>query len=230
MTEDTTRTQLEDIARMWPLLEDIQAAHYHPASSTRANLAGTHGDPQHSPTVAAVERIERITHTRLHVELLAHEWGYRHGDGPHTLYLLRRWDWARTHMPADHAERITHIHTTLTRLVREHPLPTGTTCPVCGQQTLAETVAGNHWCATCDRLSTPAETQTLAQWVLATSDAHTTPATAARILGIAEQTVYSWIRRGKLARTSEGISLKAAHALSQETHHNTRCYNAADTA
>lgn len=195
MTADPTRGQLEDIVQWWPLLDELQSAVYSPGSNGRANVSGVRStDPDSAPMIAVI-RLERIHHIRLHVELLAHEWGWRPGDEPYYRYLLARWPWARTHMPADHADRVTNIHSKLQRLVKEGPLPTDRICPSCGESQLMETREGQYWCGTCELVRDDSELKALVGWRLIANNAAVTRKDAAQILGESENTIKQRIRR-----------------------------------
>ena len=215
---DHTRTQLEQICEHWHLLEATATTHYYPASSTRANLTNSHASPSHSPTASAAERLAPIRAIHTQLASLAAEWGHQPLDPPPHRYLLARWAWAKQHMPSSHIDHISKIHATMMRIIREHPLPTGLTCPSCGQQTLKETVERHHYCATCERISTPAETAALTHLKIATADIDTTPSHAAHLLGIPPQTVYSWMRRGKIDRHPDGtINTRQVRELASNT-------------
>ncbi len=195
MTTDLTRTLLEDIVQWWPILEDVQESLYHSGSTGRVSLSGVRSSDPDSPPMIAVIRLERIHHIRLHVELLAHEWGWRDGDGPYHLYLFSRWAWASRHMPADHADRVTHIHAKLQRLVKEGPLPTDRICPSCGESQLMETREGQYWCGTCELVREEAELKAVVGWRLIANNAVVTRKDAAQILGESENTIKQRIRR-----------------------------------
>ena len=217
MTDDRTRGQLEDIVQWWSLLDDLQGAVYSPGSNGRANYSGVRStDPDSAPMIAVI-RLERIHHIRLHVELLAHEWGWQPGDEPYYRYLLRRWPWARTHMPADHADRVTHIHGKLQRLVKEGPLPTARICPSCGESQLMETREGQYWCGTCELVRDESELKALTLFRLTTHDVALPPRDAAQALDIPEQTIYSWIRRGRLPKVNGRVILADAQRLKLTT-------------
>lgn len=188
MTDDLTRSQLEEIVAWWPILAELQEALYAPGSTGRTNASGVRSTNPDSAPMIAVIRLEQIHTLRLHVELLAHEWGWQPGDGPHHHYLLARWPWAKTHMPADHADRITHVHTKLQRLVKEGPLPTNRVCPSCGESQLMETREHQYWCGTCQLVRDESELKALIRW-RASSLPRVTAHEAARILGIKASTV-----------------------------------------
>lgn len=195
MTTDVTRSQLEDLIQWWPLLDDLQGAVYSPGSNGRTNVSGVRSsDPDSAPMIAVI-RLERIHHIRLHVELLAHEWGWRPGDEPYFRFLLARWPWAKTHMPAEHADRITHIHSKLQQITREGPLPVDRVCPSCGTSHLAETITGQLWCDTCQLVREESELKALTTWRLIANDTLVTRREAARILGESENTIKQRIRR-----------------------------------
>lgn len=195
MTDDLTRGQLEDIVRWWTLLDELQSAVYSPGSNGRANYSGVRAsDPDSAPMIAVI-RLERIHHIRLHVELLAHEWGWQPGDEPYFRFLLARWPWARTHMPADHADRVTHIHRKLQQITREGPLPVDRVCPSCGTSQLAETIEGQLWCDTCQLVRDESELKALTSWRLIANEATVTRKDAAQILGESENVIKQRIRR-----------------------------------
>lgn len=210
MTDDPLRSHVDDIIAWWPILDELQSAAYRPGSSGRTNASGVRSPNPDSSTVIAAIKLEQIHSIRLHVELLAHEWGWRPGNGPHHLYLLARLDWARTHLPAEHAGRITFIHSKLQTLVREGPLPVDRVCPACGSDHLSETVTGQLWCDTCQLVREESELKALTLYRLTTHEATMTPREAAAVLDIPEQTIYSWIRRGHLTRHNGHINITEA--------------------
>lgn len=213
MTDDVTRSRLEEIVAWWPILAELQEALYAPGSTGRTNASGVRSTNPDSAPMIAVIRLEQIHTLRLHVELLAHEWGWQPGDGPHHHYLLARWPWAKTHMPTEHTDRITHIHTKLQRLVKEGPLPTNRVCPSCGESQLMETREHQYWCGTCDLIRDESELRALVLFRLTTHEAAMTPRDAAQALAIPEQTIYSWIRRGHLERCDGRVILADAQRL-----------------
>lgn len=195
MTDDLTRSQLEEIVAWWPILAEMQEALYAPGSTGRTNASGVRSTNPDSAPMIAVIRLEQIHTLRLHVELLAHEWGWRDGDGPYHLYLFSRWAWASTHMPAEHADRVTHIHGKLQQITREGPLPTDRVCPSCGESQLMETREGQYWCDTCELVRDDSELKALADWRLIANNAPMTRKDAAQILGESENTIKQRIRR-----------------------------------
>lgn len=209
---DTTEI-LADLVNRWDLLAEIQAAAYEPASSGRGNLSGVRGGTGDGSTMRALHQLETIRGIRLDLETLAHEWGWQPTDPDHRHYLLARWPWARDHMPADTADRILDIHTRFLLLVKEAPLKADRSCPSCGSP-LRETLTGNYHCASCDLVRDPDEIRALTIYRLTTTgQVRTTPKEAAEILQVPAQTIYSWIRRGRLDKTDGLVCLAEAQRL-----------------
>ncbi|WP_407644349.1 helix-turn-helix domain-containing protein [Flaviflexus ciconiae] len=72
------------------------------------------------------------------------------------------------------------------------------------------------YCPVCDLTRTPDEVEALTKWRAASADLSVRPREAAKLLGIPEQTVYAWVRRGLLNRRDGLVSLADVASVRKE--------------
>lgn len=195
MSDDQTRTQLEDVIKWWPLLDDV-ADSLLGITGHGVDLAGIHTTSGASATELAVIQLEDIQQISIDLTALAKKMGFRPGlDGTARHYVHANLAWARKNLaPADYEPTITDTHKAIARLTGHAPRPTNRTCPACGEAQLTIIDTGLH-CDTCNETRDPDEIEALTTWRLQNANAHVTRKEAALILGEQENTIKQRIRR-----------------------------------
>lgn len=204
MTDDVTRSQLEDLISWWPILDDV-ADSLLGITGHGVSLAGPTGESQDSSTELAVIQLDQIQQLARDMTTIARLFGWRGWvDGQPSYYAAMRLSWARQNLnPIEYEPAISTLHAHVARLTGHAPRPTNRTCPACGETQLTITDQGLH-CTTCDLTRTPDEIQALTTWRTTTSNALVTQTQAASILGIPRKTIHTWIRRGHIT-TENGL-------------------------
>ena len=192
---DLTRSQLEDIIRWWPLLDDV-ADSLLGVTGHGVDLAGIHTTSGTSATELAVIQLEEIQQISIDLTALARKMGFRPGlDGTARHYVHANLAWARANLAAAELDPIiTDLHKRIAKLTGHAPRPTGRTCPACGENQLHIVDEGLH-CDTCAITRHPDEVKALTTWRATNSNALVTRKEAAHILGEPENTIKQRIRR-----------------------------------
>ncbi|MDO4888146.1 MAG: helix-turn-helix domain-containing protein [Actinomycetaceae bacterium] len=221
-TPAQTRQKLHEIHHMTRHLPDAIAT----ILGIHANPTTTTSHIQPDPIGTILTQAHTTTATLDPLDQLATEWATTKSEQicePVALYLAARTDWAATHWPGwDTAQHtINTVHRRLAHITGYAPERSNRHCPYCHEPlTRTPDTHGlpDIWsCATCDRAwhitdthDTLADTQ---RALLAQTNVHVSRDQAATILGINRSTLRTWIRRGHLTETSDGISLADARNL-----------------
>lgn len=223
MTEDLTRSQLEDLISWWPILDDV-AESLLGITGHGVSLAGPTGESQDSSTELAVIQLDQIQQLSRDMTALARLFGWRGWvDGQPRYYAAMRLSWARSNLnPVEYEPAIATLHAHVARLTGHAPRPTNRTCPACGETQLTITDQGLH-CLTCDLTRTPDEIQALTTWRITTSATTAPLPLVAHHLGIPASTIRTWISRGHLTRETDGtIHIPTARTLKARLEDSTR--------
>ncbi|WP_054953077.1 helix-turn-helix domain-containing protein [Flaviflexus massiliensis] len=230
---DQARTHMQDIIQWWDILGDV-AETATGVVGHRLSMTGVHGTPKDA-TVTAILQIDAVDTIQKDVEALAGKLGWRpRRDGDPKIYILGNLEWAALNLaPIEWTVPIDDLHRRVGSLTGHAPRPTQRLCPLCGEtlriippdrptwHTASERRAAasepdRFTCDGCGETRTSEEIETLFRWRISNADAQVLPREASRLLGIPEQTIYSWIRRGLLERTGEAVSLSDTATLRKD--------------
>lgn len=230
---DQAKQQMEDIITWWDALGD-EAETATGVVGHRISMTGVHG-PARDATETAILQLDAIDTIVKEVRELAVKMGWRSGkDGDPKLYIHGHLSWAAANLaPIEWVTVISDLHRRVGSITGHAPRPTQRLCPLCGEtlriippprprnrwETLREReqaalVPDRFTCDGCGAERTADEIETLFRWRVSNADAQVLPREASRLLRIPEQTIYSWIRRDKLARQPDGtINIADTRAL-----------------
>lgn len=220
MSDDQTRSQMGEIIRWWPILDDV-ADSLLGITGHGVDLAGIHTAVGTSATELAVIQLEEIQQISIDLTALAKKMGYRPGlDGTARHYIHANLSWARVNLAAAELDPIiTDLHKRIAKLTGHAPRPTGKTCPACGEAQLTIVDEGLR-CDTCNITRHPDEIEALTNWRITHSTLHAPLTLVAKHLGIPASTIRTWISRGHLTRQPDGtIHIPTARDLA--TRHTT---------
>lgn len=132
-------------------------------------------------------------------------------DGDMLTWLINNVDWAHKNYPGfdEFQQELRQVLSLVEKSCGYGPEPAGVSCPTCGAQLHHQVtfhgVAADYDCPDCGAVFTPEQYANAATLAIK----HAKPNTLIRVreaalLGVPEQTVYSWIRRGTIPATRKG--------------------------
>lgn len=182
---------------------------------TEPTLASHHDGTSRHGSVRLTQQ-EQWLNTRDHmaeqwqrIETIAAElsWRGQTQDGDPARYIATRLTWAEHHYPYMHdlQETAQEVHNYFQTLARENDSVTEHLCPMCGKAQLHYRERDQQfYCTECDGTWTASQLQALRHYRIVSAGQWITIKEATAQYGIPQQTIYTWIRRHKLERNTQG--------------------------